>query len=51
MVYAIPPKPFFDDHYFFEVHEDEHKKKLKPRLTDSTLSLVSNKNGLELRWA
>jgi len=49
MVYAMPPALYFDDKYFFEVHDDEQKRKAKPRITDSTISLVSNKNGLELR--
>ena len=31
MVYAMPPKLYFDDNLFFEVHEDEKKKKFIPR--------------------
>ena len=31
MVYAMPPQLYFDDNLFFEVREDEKRKKYFPR--------------------
>jgi hypothetical protein len=31
MVYAMPPQLYFDDNLFFEVREDEKRKKYIPR--------------------
>ena len=31
MVYAMPPQLYFDDNLFFEVHEDEKRRKYIPR--------------------
>ena len=46
MVYAMPPKLYFDDNLFFEVHEDEKKKKFIPR-DESQVALHQGKFDVE----